>query len=173
MGKIIKFVDPDKPKNLKNINKNLGLGKAKPVNSTSKFDIHKKVKAKTNKDLANAYHEKYLKKKQELEDQIQKNITDNRGPKSKKELAKIQFDIRQVSYNNSTAEEKRNLDIERLIKLGATKPKKFQNYKEIMEEKKAAEKEFSEKLDGMSNEEKKILLFAELKIFRFRALVLL
>jgi len=162
MGKITKFVDLDKPKS-KNIKKSDSNRRGYPTSSStsksskSSINILKKQKPQTNKALAESYTQKYLLKKEELESQIKNNITKNRGPQSKKELAKIKFDIQQVQFNNCSVEEKRKLERERLIKLGAKSPKTHLNYKEFQNKNKEDESKFQEKLSGFSMEEQIVL----------------
>ena len=101
---------------------------------------------------------KYLAKKEQLQSEIQSNITNNRGPKSKKELTQIKFDLQKITYNASTPEKKRELERERLINLGAKKPKRHENYKELMTSKKIEEEKFTENLQNFSKSEQNILL---------------
>jgi len=65
---------------------------------------------------------------------------------SKKTLEKLKHDVKQFSLQGFTIEERRNLERQRAMKLGA-KPKKreFVNYKELMEQKKKAKLEWEEK----------------------------
>ena len=152
--KVTKFVDPDKPKNPNKLSKPKNSGyvaKPKGINPLAK------LKPKTTKDLAKDYTQKYLEKKLKLEQQIQTNVTKNRGPQSKKELAQIKFDIQQVQLSNCSAEEKRQRERERLIKLGAKAPKSHKNYKEFTEDNKRKEAEFQDQLAGFSQAEQTAL----------------
>merc|ERR1712060_483655 len=144
MGKITKFQDLDKPSGAKKTER--------------KLDIFKKSKKSDNKSIASHYMKKYLSKKDQLQSEIESNITNNKGPKSKQELTQIKFDLQKITYNASTPEQKRKLERERLLTLGAKKPKKHDNYKDLMNDIKAEAQEFTDNLQNFSKSEQNILV---------------
>lgn len=102
-------------------------------------------------------------KKQQVEDLISKNQTQNRGPKSRRELANMQFEIHKVSLEAATPAEKREIERQRLISLGATAPKSHKNYKQVMEDRKQAKLDHEHKLNQMSEKDKRLLMQKEAK----------
>lgn len=131
--KIIKFQDLDKTH--------------KTVKKT--FDKIKNVKIVKHEQI-------YLTKKAEIE-KFDINKHSHRR-KNKKEMAQLQFDIEQVGLLNCSASEKRRLERERLIKLGAKAPKSHKNYKQMMIDKKKQEEQFNTTLNSLSKADAKILL---------------
>merc|ERR1711976_1158700 len=82
------------------------------------------------KKKSSDYTQKSLEKRKEIESGMKKDQS-SRGPRSKKELAKVQIDIHKVSLEAHSKEEQRMIERERLIKLGAKPPKQHKNYKQL------------------------------------------
>merc|ERR1711976_219406 len=102
------------------------------------------------------YTQKYLEKRKEIESGMKKDQSSS-GPRSKKELAKVQIDIHKVSLEAHSKEEQRRIERERLIKLGAKPPNQHKNYKQLQLDKKQKEAEFQESLKQMSESEARLV----------------
>merc|ERR1711884_734224 len=139
--KITKFIDPSKPKN----------ATKKPTPEKTSLNINT-----ISKKQPSDYTQKYLEKRKEIESGMKKDHR-SRGPRSKKELAKVQIDIHKVSLEAHSKEEQRRIEQERLIKLGAKPPKQHKNYKELQLDKKQKEAEFQESLKQMSESEARLI----------------
>merc|ERR1712165_701967 len=91
--KITKFIDPSKPKSASK--------KPTPEKATTSLNINT-----ISKKQPSDYTQKYLEKRKEIESGMKKD-QNSRGPRSKRELAKVQIDIHKVSLEAHSKEEQR------------------------------------------------------------------